>query len=288
MNRCLVMGILNVTPDSFSDGGRFTSVPGAIRHGLHLLDDGADLIDVGGESTRPGAIRISEAEELRRVLPVIVELVAAGAIVSVDTMRASVAAEALAAGARIVNDVSGGQADPGMRRVIVESGAVFIAGHWRKGVPVVGSTMPVETTDQRARRVIVELAALRDGLIAAGIARDKIVLDPGIGFGKTAAENWALLARLPELNQLGQPVLIGTSRKRFLGELLAIDGAPPPPHARDIATAATSVLAAYHGAWAVRVHDVRASRDAIAVATAWRRVNICETSSTASTNTVLS
>ena len=272
MNRCLVMGILNVTPDSFSDGGRFTSVPGAIRHGLHLLDDGADLIDVGGESTRPGAIRISEAEELRRVLPVIVELVAAGAIVSVDTMRASVAAKALAAGARIVNDVSGGRADPEMAGVIAKSGAVYIAGHWRKPCDHNPVVELVETTEKRARRVIVELADLRDGLIAAGIARDKIVLDPGIGFGKAAAENWALLGILPELTQLGHPVLVGTSRKRFLGELLAFDGAPPPPQARDMATAATSALAAYHGAWAVRVHDVRASRDAIAVATAWRQV----------------
>lgn len=260
--RTLVMGILNVTTDSFSDGGRFLDAHAAVAHGVALAAAGADLVDVGGESTRPGAERVSEDAELARVVPVVKALAEQGISVSVDTMRASVARAAVEAGASWVNDVSGGLADHAMLDAVAASAAGYIAMHWRG-----------HSTDMQSRAVYAdvvadvcaELAERRDAALAAGIARDRLVLDPGIGFAKSAAHNWTLLAHLDALASLGQPVLLGASRKRFLGELLAdIDG-PRPPDQRDAATAALTMLAAQHGLWGVRTHDVRAQRDAIAV-----------------------
>ncbi|MEX2292119.1 MAG: dihydropteroate synthase [Mycobacteriales bacterium] len=260
------MGVVNVTPDSFSDGGEHTDAASAVRHGLRLLNDGADLLDVGGESTRPGAGRVPEAEELRRVLPVVDGLAAAGAVVSVDTMRASVAEAALAAGAQLVNDVSGGLADPRMLPLVAEAQVGYIAMHWRG-----------HSTDMAARavyadvvsEVCAELTARRDAAVAAGVDPARLLLDPGLGFAKTAVHSWALLRALPRLAGLGTPLLVGASRKGFLGSLLAdADGTPRPSAGRDDATAAVTVLAAQAGAWAVRVHAVRASADAVHVVAA--------------------
>jgi len=261
--RPVVMGVVNVTPDSFSDGGRFADHERAVAHGVRLAADGADLVDVGGESTRPGAERVTEVEELRRVLPVVSGLVAAGVPTSVDTVRATVAAAALEAGASMVNDVSGGLADPAMRRVVAEAKCHWIVMHWR------GHSRDMQ---QRAiysdvvRDVRAELRERVDEAIAAGVPSDRIILDPGFGFAKTAEHNWRLSAHLAELISLGFPVLVGTSRKSYLGTLLADpDGTPRPADQRDAATAATSLLAIAAGAWGVRVHDVRASVDAIRV-----------------------
>ncbi|MCW5954182.1 MAG: dihydropteroate synthase [Propionibacteriaceae bacterium] len=257
------MGILNVTPDSFSDGGEHLAFDAAVAHGRRLLAEGADIIDVGGESTRPGAERAPVEVELGRVLPVIRELAAAGAIVSVDTMRAQVAAEAVAAGAALVNDVAGGLADPGMLKAVAGLGVGYIAMHWRGH-----STVMQQLTqyDDVVTDVATELAARRDAALAAGIAPDRLVLDPGLGFAKTADHNWALLARLDELRALGQPLLVGASRKRFLGELLAEGDQLRPPKQRDDATTAITALLASRRIWGVRTHDVAAQRDAIAVA----------------------
>jgi len=266
--RCLVMGVVNVTPDSFSDGGRWLSPEAAIAHGRALLAEGADLIDVGGESTRPGAGRVPEDEELRRVLPVVRQLAADGAVVSVDTMRAQVAAAALDAGATIVNDVSAGQADAEMIPLVARTEAVYVAMHWR-GPSAVMEALAVY--DDVVTDVRDHLRARVDVLAAAGVDERRVVLDPGLGFAKTAEHNWQLLAGLDALVSLGLPVLIGASRKRFLGALLAgTDGEPLPPPDRDDATAATTALAAAAGAWAVRVHTVRASADAVRVAAAVR------------------
>ncbi|MEV7286821.1 dihydropteroate synthase [Streptomyces sp. NPDC093252] len=268
-DRCAVMGVVNVTPDSFSDGGRWFDTTAAVKHGLDLVSEGADLIDVGGESTRPGATRVDEEEELRRVVPVVRGLAAEGAVVSVDTMRASVAEQALAAGAALVNDVSGGLADPAMIPAVAAAGAPFVVMHWRgflAGGNVQGSYDDVvtEVVDELHARV----RAVREG----GIAADRIVVDPGLGFSKQAEHDLALLARLDRLNALGHPVLVAASRKRFLGRVLAGPGhAPPPARERDAATAAVSALAAYAGAWAVRVHEVRATADAVRVAHAVER-----------------
>lgn len=256
--RTLVMGILNITPDSFSDGGEFVAADAAVAHGHELLAQGADLIDVGGESTRPGAARVSTPGELARVVPVIRELAAAGAFVSVDTTRAEVARAAVEAGAVIVNDVSGGLGDPDMLAVVAELGVPYIAMHWRGQSDVMQNLAVYDdvVTDVRA-----ELAARRDSALAAGIAAEKLVLDPGLGFAKTADHNWTLLAHLHALVELGHPLLVGTSRKRFLGELLDAR----PPKQRDDATAALTTLLARQRVWAVRTHTVRAHRDAIAV-----------------------
>lgn len=262
-DRTLVMGILNVTPDSFSDGGEHLGFEAAVAHGRRLLAEGADIIDVGGESTRPGAQRAPVEVELGRVLPVIRELAAAGATVSVDTMRAQVAAEAVAAGAALVNDVAGGLADPAMLDTVAGLGVGYIAMHWRGH-----STVMQQLTqyDDVVTDVATELAGRRDAALAAGIMPDRLVLDPGLGFAKTADHNWALLARLNELEALGQPLLVGASRKRFLGELLAEGGEPRPPKQRDDATTAITALLAGRRIWGVRTHDVAAQRDAIAVA----------------------
>ncbi|WP_422774504.1 dihydropteroate synthase [Plantactinospora sp. WMMC1484] len=259
----VVMGVLNVTPDSFSDGGRYADLDAAVRHGVQMHAYGAHLIDVGGESTRPGADRVDEATEAGRVLPVIRELAARGVPMSVDTYRAGVAAAALAAGATVVNDVSGGLADPGMAKVVAEAGCPWILMHWRghaKRMQDLARYTDV-VTDVRT-----ELSQRVADALAAGVAADRIVLDPGLGFAKRAADNWQLTARLPEVLALGYPVLFAASRKSYLGALLAApDGTPRPTGGRTAATIATSVLAVAAGAWGVRVHDVRETVDALAV-----------------------
>lgn len=261
--RTLVMGVVNVTPDSFSDGGEWFETDAAIAHGLDVLAAGADIIDVGGESTRPGSERPSVAEELRRVLPVVTALAEAGAVVSIDTMRPEVAQATVEAGAGIVNDVSGGLADPGMVPLVASAGWPFIAMHWRGH----GSDMQSRAVyDDVVSDVMRELAQRRDALLEAGVAEDLLVIDPGLGFAKTADHNWALMAALPMLHELGHPVLVGASRKTFLGRVGLPEGAEPrPPAERDIETAATSVMAAMAGAWCVRVHDVASTVRALAV-----------------------
>jgi dihydropteroate synthase len=266
-DRPLVMGVVNVTPDSFSDGGRYVEPDDAIRHALELAAEGADLLDIGGESTRPGATRPLVAEELDRVVPVIAGLAEVGLAISVDTMRAEVAAAALGAGAVLVNDVSGGLADPDVLRVVADAGAAYVAMHWRAHADVM---------QQRATYVDVvaevraELSARVDAALAAGIAADRIAVDPGLGFAKTAEHNWRLLARLDELD-LGLPLLVGSSRKSFLGRLLAApDGTPRPVLDREDANVALTTLAGVAGVWGVRVHEVRASVDALAVVARWR------------------
>jgi dihydropteroate synthase len=263
--RCAVLGVLNVTPDSFSDGGRFLDHDHAVAHGIALHDAGADLVDVGGESTRPGAARVDAAEELARVLPVVRDLVVHGVAVSVDTTRAAVAESVLEAGATVVNDVSGGLADPAMARVVAEARVPWILMHWRGHSDRMGA---LATYEDVLGEVRAELVARVDAAVLAGVDPARIVLDPGLGFAKTAAHNWALLRRLDVLVGLGFPVLVGASRKRFLGELLADSAGPRPAAGRDVATAAISAIAACAGAWGVRVHDVATSMDAVAVAAA--------------------
>jgi dihydropteroate synthase len=264
----VVMGVLNVTPDSFSDGGRYSDLDAAVAHGVEIRRDGADLIDVGGESTRPGAERIDAETEQRRVLPVIRELAAAGVPMSIDTARAAVATAALEAGVSVVNDVSGGLADPDMSKVVAEAGCPYVLMHWRGHSR---RMLDLAVYQDVVAEVVAELAARVDEALAAGVAPEKIIIDPGLGFAKTAAHNWALLRRLDVLVALGFPVLVGASRKRFLGELLAAaDGTVRPADGRNGATAAVSALAAHTGAWGVRVHDVESTMDAIAVATAWQ------------------
>jgi dihydropteroate synthase len=263
-DRCLVMGVVNVTPDSFSDGGRWLAPEAAIAHGRSLLADGADILDVGGESTRPGAERPSLAEELDRVLPVVAGLSAEEAVVSVDTMRAEVARRAVEAGAAMVNDVSGGLADDGMLGAAAALGVAYVAMHWRGHS---GSMQERASYQDVTAEVAGELASRTSAALAAGIRADRLALDPGIGFAKLAAHNWTVLRRLDELHALGFPVLVGSSRKAFLGALLAgPDGTPRPPLGRDDASAATVVLSAVAGAWCVRVHDVARSADAVRVA----------------------
>lgn len=265
-DRALVMGVVNVTPDSFSDGGRWYTPGAAVAHGIELLAQGADLLDVGGESTRPGARRVPVEEELARVLPVVEELTARGAAVSVDTTRARVARAAVERGAVLVNDVSGGLADDEMYGVVADAGVGYVAMHWRGHADVMDDLDDYDDVVADVRR---ELAARVRTLRAAGVADEQVVLDPGLGFAKPGASNWPLLARLPELVADGFPVLVGASRKRFLGHLLARGDEPAPPLARDDASAAVSALAAAAGAWCVRVHEVRASADAVRVAAAW-------------------
>ena len=260
------MGVLNVTPDSFSDGGSYLAVDAAVAHGLEMRDEGADLVDVGGESTRPGAQRVDEAEELRRVVPVVEALAAAGVVVSIDTMRSRVASAALDAGAAVINDVSGGLADQDMAAVVASSTVPYVAMHWRGHSADMADRA---VYDDVVADVVAELRAGLDRLVDAGVDAEQVVLDPGLGFAKTGEHNWALLAHLDALHSLGRPLLVGASRKGFLGTLLAdAAGEPRPMAERDAATAAVSALAAWSGAWGVRVHEVRASLDAVRVVAA--------------------
>lgn len=259
----LVMGIVNVTPDSFSDGGRFLDPDVAIAHARALHAQGADLLDVGGESTRPGAERVAPRIEQQRVLPVVEALASEGLYVSVDTMNATTARAAVALGARLVNDVSGGLADPEMLAAVAESGAEIALGHWRG--PSAEMYARAEYGDVVAE-VLAELHERVDAAEAAGIPRSRVVVDPGIGFGKRGDQNWQVLRALPRVAGLGCRVLVGASRKRFLAETI---GADADLVRRDLATAVTSALAHRAGAWAVRVHDVPTTRDALAVARAW-------------------
>jgi dihydropteroate synthase len=260
-----LMGIVNVTPDSFSDGGRYVDPDAAIAHGRQLLADGADILDVGGESTRPGATRPLLEEELARVVPVI-EALSRDAVVSVDTMRAEVAREAVRAGAGIVNDVSGGLADPEMLPAVAAAGCTYVAMHWRAHADAMQQLASYDDTGGVVATVRAELAQRVEAARAAGIADDRLVLDPGLGFAKTAEHNWALVAGIEELAGLGLPLLVGASRKSFLGSLLASsDGTPRPVDDRESASTALTLLLAQRGVWCVRVHDVRGSRDALRV-----------------------
>jgi dihydropteroate synthase len=262
----LVMGVVNVTPDSFSDGGLYADAASAIAHGRQLLADGADILDVGGESTRPGATRPLVEEELDRVIPVITALAADGATVSVDTMRHQVATQALAAGATIVNDVSGGLADPEILRVVADADATYVAMHWRAHADHMNDFATYDDPGGVVVAVRDELAERAEAALAAGVARERLVLDPGLGFAKRGRHNWQLLADLATVQALGYPLLVGASRKSFLGTLLAdADGSPRPVDGREAATMAISVLLAQAGVWGVRVHDVRSTRDALRV-----------------------
>lgn len=259
-SRCLVMGIVNVTPDSFSDGGRWLDTDAAVRHGLELVEQGADVVDVGGESTRPGARRPTPEVELRRVLPVVDGLVRAGVYVAVDTMRASVAEATLDVGAAMINDVSGGLADPELVQVVAGAGVPYVVMHWRAHARAMNEfahyhDVVAEVTEHLKRRC----AAVTE----AGVSPERIVVDPGLGFAKNAEQSWQLVAHFEQLMTLGFPVLVGASRKSFLADALdAVDG---ETSARDDATAALTSLAAAAGAWCVRVHRPRASADAVRV-----------------------
>jgi dihydropteroate synthase len=259
----VIMGVLNVTPDSFSDGGRYESLDAAVAHAMQMRADGADLIDIGGESTRPGAERVDAPVEAARVLPVIRELARVGVRMSIDTTRAEVAERALAAGATVVNDVSGGLADPAMAGLVARAGCPWVLMHWRghsRGMQDLAEYGDV------VHDVRDELRARVDAAIGAGVDPAQLILDPGLGFAKRAEHNWRLAARLDELIAMGFPVLIGASRKSYLGALLAgPDGRPRPADDREAATIATSLLAAQAGVWGIRVHDVRGTVDALAV-----------------------
>jgi dihydropteroate synthase len=259
-DRIVVVGVLNVTPDSFSDGGRYTTLDDAIAHAHQMHAEGADLIDVGGESTRPGAQRVDAEEETRRVVPVLEALAGSGFTLSVDTYRAEVAEAALKAGARLVNDVSGGLGDPDMGRVVRDARCPWILMHWRGHSARMQQLAEYDDVVADVRR---ELSERVDAALAVGVDRSALVLDPGLGFAKTAAHNWQLLARLDSLVELGLPVLVGSSRKSFLGSLLAdAAGSPRPVGEREDATTALTAYAATQGAWGVRVHEVRPSVDA--------------------------
>ncbi|TFB75835.1 dihydropteroate synthase [Cryobacterium glaciale] len=255
----LIMGVLNVTPDSFSDGGRWASTDAAIEHGLLLHAQGADLIDVGGESTRPGATRVSPEQEQQRIIPVVTELARQGLRLSIDTLNAGTALAAAKAGASVINDVSGGLADPGMAAVAAETGLTYVAMHWRAHAQQMDTLADYGdvVTD-----VIAELRTRVEALTLAGVARERIVLDPGLGFSKKTEHNWQLINRLDAFAELDLPVMVGASRKRFLAEVLPVGA---PVQGRDLPTAVVSVLAAQAGAWAVRVHDVAATRTALNV-----------------------
>jgi len=268
LDRTLVWGVLNVTPDSFSDGGEWEVERDAVEHGLRMAAEGADIVDVGGESTRPGAPRIPVAFELQRVVPVVQALVASGLVVSVDTMRAEVAQAAIAAGASIVNDVSGGLADPDMLATVAELRVPYVLMHWR------GHSANMDELAHYGdvvHEVGDELRTRVDAAVAAGVDIGRIVIDPGLGFAKQVRHNWPLLAQRDALVSGDLPVLIGASRKRFLGALLADEsGAARDVVDRDDATHAVSAIAASQGVWGVRVHEVRGSADAVRVGAAWR------------------
>jgi dihydropteroate synthase len=271
--RCLVMGVVNVTPDSFSDGGMWLDPGAAVGHGLDLARQGADIIDVGGESTRPGAERVTAEEELRRVVPVITALAAQGCYVSIDTMRAEVARLALEAGASMVNDVSAGLADNAMTKVIAAAGVPYVMAHWR------GHSRDMYSRAAYAdvlAEVRTELAERVDAAVAAGVDPAQIIVDPGLGFAKQPEHNWVLLANLERVGCLPGPhgrfpVLVAASRKGFLGRLLAgADGDMRSFAGRDDATIAITALAAAAGAWCVRVHAVPGNVDAVRVVQRWQ------------------
>jgi dihydropteroate synthase len=262
LDRTLVMGVLNVTPDSFSDGGRFNDPKIATSHAIQMITDGADIVDIGGESTRPGSERISVQEELDRVIPVISALAGSGAAISIDTMRVEVAQAAVAAGACMVNDVSGGKADPDMLGYVATLNTPYILMHWRGSSNIMNT---LTDYDDVVADVTAEIGQQVDVAVAAGIARERIAIDPGIGFAKTVDQNWPILKHLDVLEGLGLPILMGASRKKFLGELLAKDGVARDSDERESATTAITTLMAARGLWAVRVHDVKPSSDAIAV-----------------------
>ena len=273
-NRPLVMGVLNVTPDSFSDGGQFSAEDDALNHARLLIAAGSNIIDIGGESTRPGAERISIEEEQRRVLRVIERIaqepsfIASGAKISIDTMNSQTAKAAVACGAEIINDVSGGLADEKMFAVAAESGAILVISHWR------GFSDRMDTLNEYqdiARDVATELAARVEVAIAAGVKREKIVIDPGLGFAKDMQQNWKLVARLDELEKLGLPILVGASRKRFIAGMLEPDEAGEVSNSRrDLATAVLTALLLQRKLWGIRVHNVLATTDAIDVVEALR------------------
>jgi dihydropteroate synthase len=267
VRRPVVMGVLNVTPDSFSDGGRYVEMTDAVSHALAMRNQGADIIDVGGESTRPGAVRVDAETEIARVIPVIREVAAAGVPLSIDTTRAAVAEAALAAGAVVVNDVSGGLADPDMARVVAGAGCPWVLMHWRGHSKVMDQ---LATYHDVVAEVRAELRDRTEDAIKAGVAPEAIIVDPGLGFAKTAAHNWELSRNLDKIFDLGFPVLFASSRKSYLGKLLAApDGTPRPVDQREAATIATTVLAVEAGVWGVRVHDVQGNVDAIKV---WRMI----------------
>ena len=259
MSRTVVMGILNITPDSFADGGKYLSKDDAVLGGRRLVVEGADIIDVGGESTRPGAERVSETEELKRVIPVIKELVKDGAVVSVDTMRAEVAKEAIAVGATYINDVSGGLADEKMATVIASNPKVqYIVMHWR------GHSKNMQEQaiyKDVVKEVKEELDERVSSLLKAGVSNEQIILDPGIGFAKKSGHNWQILQNIDRIQLLGYPLLIGVSRKRFLGELINAKD----PNDREAATIALTTELARLKVWGVRTHAVKAHQDAISV-----------------------
>jgi dihydropteroate synthase len=261
--RTQIVGVLNVTPDSFSDGGLYEEQEAAVQHGVDLVEQGADIVDVGGESTRPGAQRVPEVQEQQRVIPVVRELADRGIRVSIDTMNASTALAAAEAGAQLINDVSGGLADDAMTDAVIASGLPYIVSHWR------GHSTHMDdhaTYEDAAREVREELFARVGELIVRGVESSRMIIDPGLGFAKKSVHNWQVLAHLAEFEQLGLPVLVGASRKRFVADVL-------PPGAtlddRDAVTAIISALAAQAGVWGVRVHDVASTRRALDVVDAW-------------------
>lgn len=267
-DRTLVMGILNVTPDSFSDGGRFASADTAIAHGLRLLYAGADIIDVGGESTRPGAEQVPPEIEQSRVLPVIEALVKAGALISIDTMHTATAAKALDAGAAIINDISGLGVEEDMPALVARRKVPYVLTHRRGDAASMDSQTGYGDV---VEDVINELVPVRGKFYEAGVEAGQIIIDPGLGFAKRAEHNWELLRNLERFEVLGHRVMVGTSRKRFLGTLLSAAGKAAPPAERNAATVATTALAAAAGAWCVRVHEVAPNLDAVKVAAAWTK-----------------
>ena len=261
LNRCLVVGVLNVTPDSFSDGGLFSDTNTAVKYAQELIENGADLVDVGGESTRPGASRITTAEEQKRVIPVIEELTSLGIITSIDTMRSETASAAVTAGAQMVNDVSGGLADENMHKSVADLNVPYVLMHWRGHSTVMDN---LATYSNVVTEVVSEIQLQVDNAIKSGISGNKIVIDPGLGFAKNIEHNWEILKKFNELHKLNLPIYIGASRKRFLTDF-AIPPGSLEPKDRDIATSIISSYVSLNGAWAVRVHDVLASSAAVKI-----------------------
>jgi len=261
LNRCLVVGVLNVTPDSFSDGGLFSDTNAAVKYAQDLIKNGADLIDVGGESTRPGASRITTMEEQKRVIPVIKELTSLGIITSIDTMNSETALVAVNAGAQMVNDVSGGLADENMHKCVADLNVPYVLMHWRGHSTVMDN---LATYSDVVTEVVNEIQIQVDKAIKSGIDRNKIVIDPGLGFAKNPEHNWEILKKFNELHHLNLPIYIGASRKRFLTDF-AIPRGSLEPKDRDIATSIITSYVSLNGAWAVRVHDVSANSAAVKI-----------------------